>query len=134
MTSPTGKQQKPQPSAKLEAMEVLEQTAAALHYKAIQLQRTLWLAATQAGGSLTLDESKMDLLWKLGFVRTPEGHLKVEASTMPEAEPADIERMVKDLTGTNCLDDRIRPGARTPQGISSPVSRTRSLQAHPQRR
>lgn len=101
MTSPTGKQQKQPQSAKVEAMEVLEQTAAALHYKAIQLQRTLWLAAQQNGGSLVLDEQKMDLLWKLGFERTPEGHLKVTASTMTEADPADVERMAKDLTGTN---------------------------------
>ena len=100
MTSPTGKQPKQQQSAKVEAMEVLEQTAAALHYKAMQLQRTLWLAAMQAGGSLTLDESKQDLLWKLTFERTPEGLLKAVASTMPEANPDDIARMAKDLTGT----------------------------------
>lgn len=100
MTSRTEKQP---PDSKLETTALLEQVAANLHYKSTQLQRTLWLAAVKNGGKLILDEKEIDMLWRLGFDRTPEGLLVVEAIKTPEADPADIERAAKDLTGSNAL-------------------------------
>lgn len=97
MTSPTDKL----PGEKLNQIALLEQVAANMHYKALQLQRTLWLAARKEGGSLILNEQEIDLLWRLSFERTPEGLLKVVASVTPEAEEADIEKAAKDLIGTN---------------------------------
>lgn len=101
MTSPTGKKQPA--SSPLETTALLEQAAASLHYQNQQLKRTLWAAATAAGGQLVVDEDKVDLLWRLGFDRTPEGLLKVTAIKMPDANPADIERMAKDLLGSNAM-------------------------------
>jgi hypothetical protein len=97
MISPTDKL----PGEKLNQIALLEQAAANLHYKSLQLQRTLWLAAKQAGGTLILDEQKVDLLWNLAFERTPEGMLKVVGAVTPEADEADIELAAKALLGTN---------------------------------
>jgi len=97
MTSPTDKL----PGDKLQQIALLEQAAANLHYKSLQLQRTLWMAAMNNGGTLLLDETKIDLLWRLKFERAPDGMLKVLAEVTPEAEEADIEQAAKDLIGTN---------------------------------
>lgn len=101
MTSPIGKQQPASQPSALETTALLEQAAASLHYQNQQLKRTLWAAAMAAGGQLVVNEDAVDFLWRLGFTRTPEGHLKVEATKMPEAQPADVERMAKDLMGSN---------------------------------
>jgi hypothetical protein len=98
MTSPIGKQQ---PASQLETTALLEQAAASLHYQNQQLKRTLWAAAMSAGGELIVNEDTVDLLWRLSFDRTPEKLLKVTATKMPEARPEDIERMAKDLIGSN---------------------------------
>jgi hypothetical protein len=98
MTFPTGKQQ---PASQLETTALLEQAAATLHYQNQQLKRTLWAAAIAAGGQLIVNEETVDLLWRLEFNRTAESHLKVTATKMPEAQAADIERMAKDLMGSN---------------------------------
>jgi hypothetical protein len=98
MTSPTAKKQ---PASQLETTALLEQAAASLHYQNQQLKRTLWAVAMSAGGQLIVNEETVDLLWRLGFDRTPEGLLKVSATKIPDANPADIERMASDLRGTN---------------------------------
>lgn len=102
MTSPTGKKQPPSKSP-METAAVLEQAVATLHYRNLQLERTLWLSAAKAGGEMIVDETTIDILWKLGFQRTPEGHLKVMALKIPEAQEDDIAKCAKDLLGTNGL-------------------------------
>lgn len=102
MTSPTGKKQQPEQN-KMEMAAAFEQALAELHYHNQQLKRTLWLLLKQAGGSATLNEQEIDLLWKLSSERTPEGLLKLAAHQIPEANEDDIAQCAKDLLGTNGL-------------------------------
>jgi hypothetical protein len=95
---PTPKQQQAVDVAKqnLELQEMLANSAAHIQ----QLVRVLWLTVQAAGGQVTLDESKVDPLWRLDKKRLDDGKLVLTASVTPPPSGEELDRLVNKLMGT----------------------------------
>jgi hypothetical protein len=81
----------------------------------MQLTRTIWMLAKQAGGTVTIDEAQMDPLWEVKYERPTDGDktkLTVIASAMPTPSDEQIELLAKILLGTgkNPSDEMINVG------------------------
>lgn len=95
--SPTGK--KPPVTVAEQNLQLQESLANAAAYIA-QLNRILWLAVQAAGGQVTLDESKVDPLWRLDKIRQEDGKISLTSSVTPPPTADDIARLVNKLMGT----------------------------------
>lgn len=86
----------------MHAQEV-QQTMTLLTTQLVQLQRTVWLMAREAGGAMVIDEASMDPLWDLKYERVKGNPtlLKVEAAMLPEPTPEQITKLADRLRGTS---------------------------------
>lgn len=76
-----------------------------------QLQRILWLTVQAAGGKVTLDESKVDPLWRLDKIRLEDKRLVLTSSVTPPPTADDLDRLVNALTGTAKLIEDVQKEA-----------------------
>ena len=66
----------------LEAEEALFHMASHNH----SLQRTVWMLVDRLGGSAAVDETKIPLLWRLGFQKAVDGGVAIRASALPDPD------------------------------------------------
>lgn len=74
---------------------------AQLMAQALQLQRTVWLLAKKAGGSVTIDEREMNPLWEIRYKRedgTPTA-VTICAEQMPEPTEQQLTMLAQRLIG-----------------------------------
>lgn len=109
MNSPTGKQPQPSPQVTqaqqmLQLQEALANAAAHIQ----QLTRVLWLTVQAAGGKATLDESKVEPLWRLDKIRNEDGTLVLTSSVTPPPSGEEIDRLVAKLIGTRLRIEEVQ--------------------------
>lgn len=102
MHSPTENEKPSKPPPEKTVKEMLDEALHSLVLELMQMRRILWLAAQANGGTLTVDETKCDPLWRLGKSRDPlNKHLLVlKSDTMPVPTPAQIDQLVERLGGS----------------------------------
>ena len=105
--SPTGKNPSAPITVAEQNLKLQEGLANAGAYIA-QLQRILWLTVQAAGGQVTLDESKVEPLWRLDKKRLEDGKLSLQASVTPPPAKEAIERLASKLMGTNTRIEEVQ--------------------------
>lgn len=93
-------------------LNAIEQNMAMSVMQMLQLERTIWLLAHEAGGSVVVDEASMHPLWDVKYERIEGASktlLKITAVELPEATEAQIRRLA------DLLADQ--PEARTPSAL-----------------
>ncbi len=79
---------------------MVENAVHALTLELVQLRRTLWLAVQASGGTVEIDETKTDPLWRLRAERVRPGVLKLTSSTMPQPTAQQLLALSAKLEGT----------------------------------
>ncbi len=83
----------------------VEQRVNEILFHSMQLQRTLWLAVRQMGGSIKLDESATPPLWNLGYMRVKDAagkdtsEIVINATLLPEATEEQLGKLATLLLG-----------------------------------
>lgn len=94
----------PKPHLSNLQQELMETADMLKHQAALTrgLQRLLWIAAYNAGGSLVLDENLLSPLWEWTPVRDEKEPSKVtiRAEMMPEPTESQIQQLAMRLSGT----------------------------------
>lgn len=78
----------------------------------LQLERTLWLMANEAGGAIVVDEAALNPLWDLKFERVAGAAptlLRITASSLQEPSDGQIRKLASLLAG--------QPEDRTPSAL-----------------
>lgn len=110
MNSPTGKQ--PQPPQKksvseqnLDLQEALRNAAAYIQ----QMNRIMWLMVQASGGKITVNESKVDPLWRMDKTRDPvTQELTFISSVTPPPTADQMDSLVNKLMATDKLIEEVQ--------------------------
>lgn len=97
----TEKNQQPLPKEVLEMLAMQDQAMSSMGAMIAQLQRILWLAVRQAGGSLQLNEGEIDPLWRLDKRRLENGTLDLTATVTPPPTEEALKALADELRGTD---------------------------------
>ncbi len=95
----------PSSSRRQTQQQEVEQRINEILFHSIQVQRTLWLAVKQSGGTIRIDESATEPLWNLTYVRVKDADGKdtseiiINASLLPEATGEQLDKLAALLLG-----------------------------------
>lgn len=92
-------------------LNAVEQQLSSVMMHALQLERTIWLLAREAGGSMVIDEASVNPLWDLKYERGEGNKTLLKISAVELQEPSDTQ--IKKLA--DLLADQ--PEARTPSAL-----------------
>ena len=88
--------------------ELVEAAISATVMEIIQLRRTLWLAVSQAGGAVEIDEAQCHPLWRMKATRTETGKMRLESTQLPDPSSHQISDLMNKLEGSRTpIEDAI---------------------------